>query len=123
MKADPRVAEYFERAPGAAALFSILMQKCASFGDASYAVESSGIALGSPKPYAYAWLPAPGAASSPCIVLTLRLNRRIPSDRFKQIVEIYPRRYAHHLKLLDPAQLDEEVLLWLREAKALSLEK
>ena len=121
MKADPRVAEYFERAPGAAALFSVLMQKCASFDDASYAVESSGIARGSPKPYAYAWLPA--AASAPCLVLTLRLNRRIPSARFSQIVEIYPGRYAHHLKLSDPAQLNEEVLLWLREAKVLSLEK
>ncbi len=123
VKADPRITGYFERAPGAAALFFILLQKCAGFGGANYVVQPSGIALGSPKPYAYAWLPATGAASAPYLVLTLRLNRRIPSDRFVQIIEVYPGRYAHHLKLTDPAQLDGEVIRWLREAEALSHEK
>ena len=125
IKADPGVTRYFERTPGAEALFYALLKACASVGDASYEVQKSDIALGAPRHYAYAWLPVREVAGRPSVylVLTLRLKRRIDSPRFNQIVEAYPGRYAHHLILTDPAQLDAELLGWLREAKAASMEK
>ena len=78
-----------------------------------------------PKHYAYAWLPIRAVKGRPpvYIVLTLRFRRRIDSPRFAQIVEAYPGRYAHHLILSDPAQLDQELLGWLRQAMADSLER
>jgi hypothetical protein len=88
-------------------------------------VQKSDIALGTPKHYAYAWLPIREIKGRPpvYIVLTLRLRRRLDSPRFIEIVEAYPGRYAHHLILSDPAQLDQELLVWLRQAKADSMER
>jgi len=125
MKRDPRISQYFQRMPGAEALFGQLMKACAQLGDASCQVQASGVALGAPRHYAYAWLPVRTVKDRPCvyIVLTLRLRRRIDSPRFVEIVEPYPGRFAHHLILSDPKQLDEELMGWLREAKALSLER
>ncbi len=119
MKRDPAVDRYFESMPGAQALFLALMRKCAALGDATYQVQKSGVALGAPRHYAYAWLPIREVRDRPSsyIVLTLRLRRRIASPRFVEIVEPYPGRYAHHLILSDPAQLDDELMEWLREAR------
>lgn len=124
-KADPSVTRYFEKMSGAEALFYALIKACAAMGDASYAVQKSDIALGAPKHYAYAWLPVRQVAGRPpvCLVVTLRLKRRIDSERFVQIVEPYPGRYAHHLLLSDPSQLDRELTGWLLEAKAQSMER
>ncbi len=118
MKADPRIAQYFQRMPGSEALFAALLKACAAAGDAHYTVQKSDIALGAPRHYAYAWLPIREIKGRPpvYIVLTLRLRRRIDSPRFIEIVEAYPGRYAHHLILSDPAQLDQELLGWLRQA-------
>ena len=119
-KADPRITQFFQRMPGAEALFYALLKACAEAGDARYAVQKSDVALGMPRHYAYAWLPPHPVKGRPDVylVLTLRLTRRLDSARFAQIVEAYPGRYAHHLILSDPAQLDRELLGWLREAMA-----
>lgn len=125
MRSDPAVLKYFERMPGAERLFHRLISSCAAIGDAGYAVQKSDIALGMPRHYGYAWLPVREVKGRPPVylVLTLRLNRRIDSPRFTQIIEPYPGRFAHHLILSDPGQLDAELLGWLREAKALSMEQ
>lgn len=125
MKADPRVTQYFQRMPGSEALFAALIKACAAAGDVHYMVQKSDIALGMPKHYAYAWLPIREIKGRPpvYIVLTLRLRRRLDSPRFIEIVEAYPGRYAHHLILSDPAQLDGELLGWLLEARADSMER
>ena len=119
-KADPRIAQFFQRMPGAEALFHALIKACDAIGDARYVVQKSDIALGMPRHYAYAWLPPHPVKGRPdaTLVLTLRLTRRLDSTRFVQIVEAYPGRYAHHLILSNPPQLDRELLGWLREAMA-----
>jgi hypothetical protein len=122
---DAKVDQYFQRMPDAKALFTQLMKACAALGDASYEVQSSGIALGAPRHYAYAWLPVRAVRDRPAVylVVTLRLNRRIDSPRFVEIVEPYPDRYAHHLILSTAKQLDPEFLGWLKEARTLSLSR
>lgn len=54
---DPRVSQFFQRMPGAEPLFYALLKACAGIGGANFAVQKSDIALGAPRPYAYAWLP------------------------------------------------------------------
>ncbi len=122
VRRDPTVEKYFERMPGARKLFEALIRACDASGDGNYSVESSGIALGLPRHYGYAWLPIRAVPGRPAVylVLTLRLDRRIDSPRFTEIVEIYPGRYAHHMILDRPAQLDAELMGWVREAMALS---
>ncbi len=125
MKADARIAQYFQRMPGSEALFYALLKACAAAGDASFVVQKSDIALGMPRHYAYAWLPIREIEGRPpvYIVLTLRLKRRLDSPRFVEIVEPYPGRFAHHLILSDPSQLDGELLGWLREAISDSMKR
>jgi hypothetical protein len=119
MKNDPAVRGYFQKKPGADKLFYALMRACAGLGDAFYLVQKSGVALGAPRHYGYAWLPPREVSGRPPVylVLTLRLPRRIDSPRFVEIVEPYPGRYTHHMILSDAAQLDDELIGWLREAK------
>ena len=50
------------------------------------------------------------------LVLTILLRHRINSARWKQIVQPAPGRFTHHLELYDPAEIDEDVGTWLREA-------
>ena len=123
MRNDPEVTKYFTGMPGAEQLFAHLMKACAAAGDGNYLVQSSGIALGAPRHFGYAWLPIRIVIGRPKVylVLTLRLGRRIDSPRFTEIVEATPGRYAHHLILSDPKHLDEELLSWIREARAFSM--
>jgi hypothetical protein len=122
---DKKVSQYFSKIPGSEALFHQLAKACAALGDGTYEVQSSGAALGAPRHYAYAWLPVRTVKDRPPVylVLTLRLRRRIDSPRFVEIVEPYPGRFAHHLILSDPKQLDQELLGWLQEARAPSMER
>jgi hypothetical protein len=50
------------------------------------------------------------------LVLTVLLPWRDESPRWKQVVEPYPGRFTHHLELYETADIDEEVVGWLREA-------
>lgn len=52
------------------------------------------------------------------ITLTIGLGRRLSSPRIDAAVEPYPGRWTHHLMIGSEAELDQEVLDWLREAAA-----
>jgi len=125
LRMNTKVSRYFERTPGAEALFWQLVKACGALGDANFEVQSSGIALGAPRHYAYAWLPVRAVKDRPAVylVVTLRLGRRIDSPRFVEIVEPYPGRFAHHLILSTAKQLDPEFLGWLNEARAFAMER
>ncbi|GAB3326410.1 hypothetical protein GCM10027451_51770 [Geodermatophilus aquaeductus] len=50
------------------------------------------------------------------LALSVGLGRRDPSPRWKQVVHPSPRHWVHHLEVHDPAEIDDEVAAWLREA-------
>jgi hypothetical protein len=58
------------------------------------------------------WLRHPSAET----VLSIALGRQDRSPRFKQIVHPSWRVWMHHLELNDAADIDAEVVGWLREA-------
>lgn len=60
------------------------------------------------------WLRHPSAET----VLSIALARHDRSPRFKQIVHPSRRVWMHHLELNDAADIDAEVVGWLREAYA-----
>lgn len=67
---------------------------------------------------AVSFLPARRAKDrpDPYITITLGLNRREPSPRIDQASEPYPGRWTHHLVIGDPAEIDDELMAWVKEA-------
>ena len=51
-------------------------------------------------------------------VVSIALERLDPSDRFKEVTEVAPGRWMHHLEVHAPEDLDDEVAAWLTEAAA-----
>jgi hypothetical protein len=69
--------------------------------------------------FAYLWLPGrwlkhPGAD----VVLSIALDHRDNSPRFKQVAQPSRTIWVHHLEVHEIRELDEQVLQWLREAYA-----
>ena len=51
------------------------------------------------------------------------LARRLEHPRFTRIESLSPRNHVHHFRFHDPADIDAEVLGWLREAYAVGQQK
>ena len=67
--------------------------------------------------FAYVWMPGrylknPAAE----VVLSIALDRRIPSERFKEVVHPARSVWMHHLEIHTPDDLDDEVGRWLHDA-------
>lgn len=54
------------------------------------------------------------------IVVTLGLDHRLDSPRIEISTEPYPSRWTHHLLLSDAAEIDEELISWVKKAAAFS---
>jgi hypothetical protein len=98
-------------------LFGLIVQAVGSIGPATLRVSKSQIALRRRRAFAWVWMPdrylrRPAAP----LVLSVSLPGRDESSRWKQVGEPYPGRFMHHLELYDPAEIDDEVRIWLRQA-------
>ena len=49
-------------------------------------------------------------------MLSIAVDRRLESPRWKEVVEPAPGRFMHHLELNAISDIDEEVTHWLRSA-------
>jgi hypothetical protein len=54
------------------------------------------------------------------IVLTIKSERKIPSPRIHKSEQTSARRFHHEVKLNLPAEVDSELVNWLKDAYALS---
>ena len=60
----------------------------------------------------------------PCwLVVTVGLARRLDSPRIAVATEPYPGRWTHHVVISDPAEVDDELMGWVREAAAFAAAK
>ncbi len=60
----------------------------------------------------------------PCwLVVTVGLARRLDSPRVAVATEPYPGRWTHHVVISDPAEVDDELMGWVREAAAFAAAK
>ena len=115
MTATPE--EHFAGHPVALAAYARVRQVLAELGPVEVRVSRSQVAFRRRRGFAYLWLPGryltrPGAD----VVLSVALGRPDPSPRWKQVVHPSPAHWMHHLEVTDPAELDDEVVAWLREA-------
>ena len=110
---------FFDGKPLELALYEALFRHLEmEFSEASVRVQESQISFYGRHLFSAASLPVRRKKSWPehCIVLTIGLSHRLDSPRVAVAKEPYPGRWTHHILLSDEAQIDGELLGWLREA-------
>ena len=60
------------------------------------------------------------ATRKSAIVLTIKSDRKIPSPRIHKSEQTSARRFHHEVRLNLPAEVDSELVKWLKEAYELS---
>lgn len=93
----------------------------AALGPVDVRVSRSEIAIRRVSPrgagVAYVWVPGRylDGRGAP-VVVSVVLGRHDGSPRWKEVAHPGSRHWMHHLEITDPAQVDDEVAAWLREA-------
>jgi hypothetical protein len=98
-------------------LFNALAKEIARFGKASVRVSKSQVAFRRKKNVAVVWMPSMylEKAASP-LVLTLSFECEDKSPRWKEIVQVSPNRFTHHLELHQVKDINAQVKGWLHAA-------
>lgn len=119
--ADGLVAarEHFAGHPTALAVLERVWEAVQPFDGCAVQVTKSQVAFRRRHGFAYLWLPGrylsrPGAD----VVLSFALGRGEESARLKEVVQVSPHHWMHHLEVHDVRELDAQVLGWLAEAAA-----
>ena len=119
MMGEPATAEsFFEGSPLGLELFRTIAQVLVSITGAEpeCRVSKSQIAFRRRRGFAYVWRPGQYVRSDVPAVLSLALDRKLSSSRFKEIVHPSATVWMHHLELRDVTDVDDEVTGWLEEA-------
>ena len=117
---------FFDGKPLELALYEALFLRLdAEFPEASVRVQKSQISFSGRHLFGAASLPVRRKKSWPehCIVVTIGLSHRLDSPRVAVATEPYPGRWTPHILLSDEAQIDGELMDWLREAWAFAESK
>ena len=118
---------FFDKKPDALPLYEAFEQKVLSaMPDVSVKVQKTQIAFSNRHHFAFvSFLPVRKAKERPevFIVVTFGLGYRVDSPRIDAAVEPYPHRWTHHVLISDKAEIDDELLDWVKEAGAFSAGK
>lgn len=103
--------------PIAVAAFEQLLSRLEDLGPFEVRTSKSQIAFWGKHGFADLWLPGQYLFNPQAeVVLSIALGAPHDSPRFKEIVHPAERHCRHHLELHGPGEIDDEVMLWLREA-------
>lgn len=117
MPGDPSTPEsFFDGSPDGLSVFRAVAQAVDEIADVQLRVSKSQIAFRRRRGFAYVWRPAQYIDSDIPAVLSIALGQQLRSSRFKEIVQPSAKIWMHHLELREPAQVDDEVKGWLRQA-------
>ena len=108
---------FFAGAPVGLAVFDTVAAEVAACGGAELRVAPTRVGWARRRGFAFLWSASMwfGARGAP-LVLTVTLPDRAESPRWKQVVEVRPGLWNHHLEVSDAAVVDAEVLAWVRAA-------
>ena len=110
---------FFDGKPLELALYETLLRRMErEFPEASVKVQKSQISFYGRLLFAAVSLPVRRKKTWPerCIVVTVGLPAPLESPRVAVAVEPYPGRWTHHILISEEAQIDGELLEWLKEA-------
>lgn len=117
---------FFMGKPGELALYRAFTAKVlAALPETKIRVLKSQIAFSNKYNFAFASLPIHRRKGWPehCLIISFGLSYRLDSPRIAVSVEPYPRRWTHHVLIVDERELDEELMGWVKEAYAFSAGK
>ena len=98
-------------------LYDAVFAAVKGFGQVGVRAGKSQIAFRHQRPFAAVWRPSQYLRGETApLVLTIYLPFREPSPRWKQIVEPVEGHFTHHLELWHEADVDDDVVRWLRRA-------
>lgn len=114
--------EFFTGFDGSRHLFDLLWREIEAIGPVEMRVTRSQVAFRRRRAFAWAWVPDRYLRGDHApLVLSVRLERRDGSRRWKQIVEPANGQFMHHLEFWTAAEVNDEVRHWLAEAWASAL--
>ena len=112
---DSDVLLFFDGRPDKLALYEALTDKLKkAVPEFTVRAQKSQISFYNRRLFAMVSLPRRKTESG--IVVSFGLGYRLDSPRVAFAAEPYPGRRTHHVPVTDAAQLDDELLGWLREA-------
>jgi hypothetical protein len=98
------------------AVYRAVAEVVAALGPCEMRVSKSQIAFRRRRGFAYVWRPGQYITSDVPAVLSVALDRRVESSRFKQVAHPAAGVWMHHLELRGPLEVDDEVRGWLAKA-------
>ncbi|MFI6317624.1 DUF5655 domain-containing protein [Nonomuraea sp. NPDC050556] len=109
--------EFFQGHPFAIKVFKKVQTALESLGPVEVRTTKSQVAFRRGRGFAYLWRPGqylrnPQAA----VVLTIDLDHKVESSRFKEVTHSSGKRWIHHLEIQELGDIDDEVLGWLEES-------
>lgn len=115
---DPTIEEFFQGREASRQLLDTICREVYRLGDVTVRVSKSQVAFRRKKNFAVVWMPAQYLANRPTapLVLTLSFPQRDRSPRWKEITQVAPKRFTHHLELFQEGDIDNQVRRWLQIA-------
>lgn len=102
---------------GLAVLAAVRDDLTEAFDDVEVRTSRSQVAFRRRRGFAVLWRPGRYLANPRAeVVLSILLERRATSPRWKEVVHPAPCRWQHHLEVHTPTDVDDEVRAWLHEA-------
>lgn len=114
------IEAFFAQEPAMLPLFDALSYELlALYPDSEIVVQKTCVSFRDPSPYCYVSLPLrAGIKGWPahCFIVTFGLLTRVDHPRIKHAVEPYPNRWTHHVLVSTPADIDAQLLDWIKQA-------
>jgi len=108
--------EHFPDEPGHSIFGEVRRRVLEAWPEVELSSTRSQIALRTRHAFAWLWRPGRYVSGSVPLVVSFALSRRLDSPRVKEIVEPSPKRHMHHVEVRTVAEVDDELMGWLREA-------
>jgi hypothetical protein len=109
--------EFFDGHPFARQVYDRVRALLGELGPDGIRIGRSQISFRRSRGFAYLWIPGRHLRNPDAdVVLSIALDRRIDSPRFKEVVHPSARTWMHHLEIYRLADVDDEVRGWLAEA-------
>jgi predicted transport protein len=109
--------DFFGEEKVSRSLFDALASEISRFGRASIRVSKSQIAFRRRKNVAVVWMPRMYLENQGApLVLTLSFEWKDDSPRWKEVTQVSPGRFTHHLELHRLKDIDPQVKDWLHAA-------
>jgi hypothetical protein len=113
----PTPQDFFAGHPRGLEMFEAVRSMIGGLGHLEVTTSKSQVAFRRRRGFAFLWMPGQYLAKPDAeVVLSIALGRRDPSPRFKEVVQVAPSHWMHHLEIHDLGDIDAEVEQWLREA-------